>query len=130
MADVFHARGFTTEDSLPADDNLFAGDKQSFGEKATLVSGQNLTRGALLGQITASGKYNLALSAAGDGSNTPRAILAHDCDASGGDKECIVYKEGTFNTNAITLGTGITLSTATKEALRALGIFFRTNLPA
>jgi hypothetical protein len=130
MADVFHARGFTTEDSLPADDNLFAGDKQTFGEKGTLVSGQNLVRGALLGRITSGGKYTLALSASSDGSQTPDCILAHDCDASAADKECVVYKEGTFNTNAIVLGTGITLTAAVKEALREKGIFFRTNLPA
>lgn len=130
MADVFHAQGFTADSSLSADDNLIAGDDPTFGEKGTLVSGQNLVRGALVGRITTGGKYTLALSASADGSQTPIAILAQDCDASAADKECIVYMKGTFNTNAITLGTGITLSTATKHALRALGIKFRTNLPA
>jgi hypothetical protein len=44
----------------------------------------------------------LALSASSDGSQTPTAILAEDCDASGGDKEAMVYKAGTFNESALT----------------------------
>jgi hypothetical protein len=129
MADEIHAHGFV-DYTLSNADNLLAGDEQTFADKGTLISGQNLVRGALLGRITTGGKYTLALSASSDGSQTPVAILAHDCDASSADKECIVYKAGTFNVNAVTLGTGITLDTATKHALRALDIFFRTNVVA
>ncbi|MBL8518193.1 MAG: head decoration protein [Betaproteobacteria bacterium] len=87
----------------------------------TLISGQNLTRGAVLGKITASGKYNLSLSAAGDGSQTPDAILAEDCNASGGDKVTIAYFKGRFNEDRLTFGTAHTAA-STQEGLRAKGI--------
>ncbi|CAK8987140.1 Portal protein [Cleaved into: Protein B*] [Durusdinium trenchii] len=41
-----------------------------------------------------SGKYLLSLAAADDGSQTPKAVLAEDCDASAGDKTAIVYFAG------------------------------------
>lgn len=129
MADEIHAHGFV-DVTLSNFDNLVAGSEEPWAEKGTLISGQNLVRGTLLGRITTGGKYTLALSASSDGSQTPNAILAHDCDASSADKECIVYKAGTFNINAVTLGTGITLDTATKHALRGLDIHFRTNVVA
>jgi hypothetical protein len=93
--------------------------------KITVISGQNLVRGAVLGKITASSKYNLSLSAAGDGSQTPDLILAEDCDASGGDKEGLAYEAGVFNVNALTIGTAHTAASI-QEGLRAKGIHFHT----
>ena len=55
-------------------DKLIAGDMPLRSRPITLISGENLTRGAVLGKITSGGKYNLSLSAAGDGSETPDAI--------------------------------------------------------
>ena len=79
-------------------DNLFAGSNiRPVSEGGTLISGQNLTRGAVLGKITASGKYTLSLSASGDGSQTPTAILAKDTDATSGDVETTVYLTGEYN---------------------------------
>lgn len=111
-------------------DSLFAGHNvAAVSDKGTLISGQNLTRGALLGRITASGKLTLSLSAAGDGSETPRYILVENTDASAGDKECNFYRTGEFNEAAITFGTGHTAD-STREALADLGIFLKTNVPA
>lgn len=61
-------------------------------EKVTLVAGQNLTMGAVLGKITASGKYKIAdnVTPASDGSQTAVAVLLRDCDASGGDAEAVI----------------------------------------
>lgn len=87
----------------------------------TLISGQNLTRGAVLGKITASGKYNLSLSAAGDGSQTPDLILAEDTDASGGDKVTIAYERGDFIEDRLTIGTAHTADSI-REGLRDKGI--------
>lgn len=128
--DHLRASGFTDYTSNKID-NLFGGDSESWAEKETIVSGTPaLVRGTVLGRITASGKYTVALSAAGDGSQTPTAVLAEDCDASGGDKEAIVYKAGTFNELALTLGTGITLDKPTRQALRGLDIYIRKNVAA
>ena len=46
-------------------DRLIAGDDADLvTDVGVLITGQNLTRGAVLGKITASGKLNLSLSAA------------------------------------------------------------------
>lgn len=119
--------GATSDVFVP--DQLIAGRFPLVTDTVTLVSGQNLKRGAVLGRITASGKYTLALSAAGDGSNTPVAILADDCDATSADKLAGVYFAGEFNGNALTLGTGITLAAAT-IALRDASIFIKSAVSA
>lgn len=82
-------------------------------ESITLASGQNLKRGAVLGKITASGKYVLSLAAASDGSQTPSRILAVDTDASAGDKTTVVYRRGDFQSQAVILGAGHTVASVT-----------------
>lgn len=105
-----------------SEDKLIAGNAHLLvAKKVTLISGQNLVRGAVLGKITASGKYNLSLSGASDGSQTPDLILAEDCNASGGDKEALAYSRGDFNINALTIGTAHTAASIA-EGLRAKGI--------
>ena len=103
-------------------DRLVAGDPDDLiARQITLISGMNLVRGAVLGKITASSKYNQSLSAAADGSQTPDCILAEDCDASGGDKVTIAYFTGMFNENAIGLGAAHTVASV-REGLRVKGI--------
>lgn len=72
----------------------------------TLVSGQNLQRGAVLGNITTGDKYTLSLSASSDGSQTPDLVLAIDCDASGGDKVVAAYAMAAFDSTKLIYGTG------------------------
>jgi hypothetical protein len=102
-------------------DRLVAGPMPLASKKVTLLSGQSRTRGAVLGKITASGKYTLSASAAADGSQTPDVVLAQDCDATAGDAEALVYERGDFNTSALTLGAGHTASSIA-AGLRAKGI--------
>ena len=123
-----HVSGVTTDIFTPQD-NLFAGDQDPMERKVTLLSGEVRARGTVLGLITASGKYKMSASAAGDGSQTPVAILAHDSDATAGDIEVIVYEAGTFNENALTLGAGHTIA-AIRPGLRALNVHLKKNIPA
>lgn len=112
-----------------ADDALLAGSNQlPVTRTVTLITGQNLPRGAVLGRITASGKYNLSLSAAGDGSQTPVAILVEDTDATAVDKLCGIYEAGEFNGAALTLGTAHTLASI-QAGLRDLNIHIKTIVP-
>lgn len=112
-----------TENYTP--DNLVAGDTQLVTDSVTIVSGQNIVRGAVLGKITTGGKFALSLSTASDGSETPYAVAAEDVDASGGDVTNVaVYIKGEFNAGALTLGTGHTADTA-KNGLRAVGIYVK-----
>ena len=104
--------------------NLLAGSKQPVTKTITIVDSVALLAGALLGKVTASGKYLLSVSAAGDGSETPDAILAHDADASGGDIEAVIYVEGEFNQDVLTYGTGHTAASVS-QGLRERSIHLR-----
>jgi len=103
-------------------DQLLAGETPPVSRKVTILDGQDLTRGAVLGKITASGKYILSLSAAGDGSEVPDAILAEDATADGADAEAMAYFRADVNENSLTIGTGHTAASI-REGLRAKGIF-------
>lgn len=106
-------------------DDLISGETQLVTESITVITGENLVRGAVLGKITASGKYNLSLSAAIDGSEVPVAILGQDTDATAADVVSFAYIKGEFNDNAITVGTAHTVASI-RDGLRSLGIFLKT----
>ena len=110
-------------------DRLIAGEEHILSRKVTILSGQNLVRGAVLGKITSGGKYVLSLSAAVDGSETPDAILAMDTDASAADKEAMAYFAGRFNESALTLGASHTVASI-REGLRLKGIYLVSVQPA
>ena len=59
-------------------------------ETITLISGQDLAAGTVLGKITASGKYTAYADGASDGSEAAAAILYDNVDASAGDKDAVV----------------------------------------
>ena len=56
-------------------DNLIAGDYPVVTDQVTIVSGQDLARGAVIGKITASGKYKLTDYPSTDGSEKPVFVL-------------------------------------------------------
>lgn len=114
--------GVATDTFSP--DQLIAGGFPLMTRSVTLASGQTLARGAVLGKITASGKYVLSASAASDGSQVPDAILVDACDASGGDQTVGVYESGEFFGAALTLGTGHTLASI-RDVLRDRSLFLR-----
>jgi hypothetical protein len=117
---------FSAQTFVP--DQLIAGPKQIVTRNVTLTGGPYV-RGTVLGKITASGKYTIALSASADGSQNPVAILADNADGSAADVVAGAFLEGEFNSNAVTLGTGITL-TAAQDALRPLGIHLKSSVSA
>jgi hypothetical protein len=75
--------GTSTNEVLLSYDNISK-------DTVTLISGQNLTAGTVLGVITASGKYTLHNNAASDGSEAAAAVLVANSDASGGDLKVVV----------------------------------------
>lgn len=111
-----------------APDRLIAGDFPLVTRKVTIDTGV-LARGSLLGRITATGKYILSLSGAGDGSEVPRAILAEPVDATSADVEAIVYEAGEFNETEVVFGTAHTAAT-TRDGLRDLNIYLKTPVGA
>jgi Bacteriophage lambda head decoration protein D len=91
--------------------DIVAGPLPLVHDNVTVLSGQNLVRGDILGRITASGKYIKSLQAAVDGSQTPIAIAATAIDASAADKIGPVYIQGEFASQKLGYGTGHTMTT-------------------
>lgn len=101
---------------------LLAGDFPRRFATVTILEGQSLDAGAVLGEITASGKFILSLSAAEDGSEDPSVVLWEDVDASDGDVEAEVLLCGDVLASALTVGTGHTVASV-RKALRPLSLF-------
>lgn len=97
-------------------------------DTVTIISGQNLVAGQVLGKITASGKYTAHDTAHSDGSQSAAAILYGAVDASGGDTPgVIVDRDVEVNGNLLVWKSGISGGdkTAGIAALAALGIIVR-----
>lgn len=116
---------FKTEGTYTPDSLLAGNAHLLVGRKVTVLAGQVLARGAVLGRITTGGKYQLSASAAADGSQTPDLILAEAVDATSADTTVLAYERGDFNSNALTLGAGHTVASI-REGLRAKGITLLT----
>lgn len=119
--------GIYAETFIP--DQLIAGHHPLVTDNVTVLAGQVFPRGAVLGRITASGKYVVALAAAADGSQNPAVVAVDNVDATAGDVNAGVYVAGGFNGAAMTLGTGITLAAAA-AALRPLSIYVKGSVSA
>ncbi|MCV2876356.1 head decoration protein [Rhodobacteraceae bacterium XHP0102] len=63
-------------------------------ETVTLLAGTTYPVGAVLGRITASGKYKLATSGGSDGAQTAAAVMLYATDASDADQEAVVLVRG------------------------------------
>lgn len=95
-------------------------------DELTLISGQDLAAGAVVGKITASGKYTVYDNGASNGSEAAAGILYAAVDASGGDvTNARIIRRGPIVVNGNDLGWGAndaTGKTAGKADLLALGI--------
>ncbi len=116
--DNIDADGFTSQGSYTPD-KLF--DRNTRTRKGTIDTG-NLPRGALLGKITATGKYVLSTSAAVDGSEVPDVILLEPVDATAADVEAAIAISGDFGIQGVTFGAGHTAASV-EGVLRDKGIY-------
>ena len=99
-------------------------------ETVTLLAGTAYPVGAVLGRITASGKYKLATSGGTDGAQTAAAMLLYAVDASAGDRTGIALVRGPAIVSKVTLIFDATVDDAAKTVtkhgqLAALGIIPR-----
>jgi hypothetical protein len=116
---------FDTVTGSYSPDNLVLGDLPTISYDETVISGQDVTRGTVMGRITASGKLTACDHTAGDGSETPYGIMAEDCDASLADVECGAYVFGHFDSESLTFGGTSTISDL-KVAMRLVGLYTRS----
>ncbi|CCG09108.1 head decoration protein [Pararhodospirillum photometricum] len=97
-------------------------------ERITVVSGQDLQAGAVLGKVTASGKYAAYDNGASDGTQAAAGILFASVDASGGDAHGVaVVRLAEVAKAALVFGSGqdATAKTAAYADLAALTIIAR-----
>jgi hypothetical protein len=127
----YPARHVDADSFSPGNDLFMPGSRPKF-MNFTILGGQTLLKGSVLGMVTASRKLKLAASAAGDGSQNPMAVLDRDLATFDTDGTTpldmtfdVVVDGAVFNPAALVLGTGTTSNVA-QDALRALGIQFRT----
>lgn len=96
-------------------------------ETVPLLAGTAYPVGAVLGCITASGKYTLSPESGTDGAETAAAVLLYAVDASAADATGVVIARGPAIVSKATLVFDATVDDATKRAgklgqLIALGI--------
>lgn len=90
----------------------------------TILDGQTIVRGSVLGQITSGGKFVMSLTTASDGSQVPKAIAAVDIAPSGADGIADVYMAGTFHSGKLTYGASHTPATVAAALIAAGGPLF------
>ena len=78
------------EANYPGDVILFEEDNRYSRDVVTIGTAADLKTGAVLGKITATGKYIHSAPAAVDGSQTPVAVLLADADAAAADVTAVV----------------------------------------
>jgi len=99
-------------------------------ESVTLLAGTDYQVGAVLGRITASGKYKLATSGGTDGAQTAAAVLLYAADATTVDAAGLVILRGPAIVSKAALVFDATVDDAAKTTtkhgqLAALGILAR-----
>lgn len=107
-------------------------DKNYTHEVVTLLTGTAYKQGAVLGQITASGKYTMATASGATGEQIGAAVLLADVDATAGDRAGVVIKRGPAILSKAALVFGSTVDDDTKRNakiadLTAIGIVTRTT---
>ncbi|MDP3261790.1 MAG: head decoration protein [Tabrizicola sp.] len=99
-------------------------------ETVTLLMGLPYPVGAVLGKITASGKYKLATSGGTDGAQTASAVLLYPVDATLADAVGIVVARGPSIISRAALAYDVTVDDSAKITtklgqLAAVGIIAR-----
>lgn len=97
-------------------------------EAVTVLSGEVLASGTVVGKVTASGKYAAYDNTASDGTQTAAGVLYEAVDATGADKPgVIIAREAEVAGNRLTwdAANDATAITAGKADLAAVGILVR-----
>jgi hypothetical protein len=107
-------------------------DKDYTREAVTLLAGTAYTVGAVLGRITANGKYTLSPATGSDGSQTAVAVLIEAVDATAGDRTGVVVTRGPAIVSRGSLTYHASVDDAAKRQakwgqLAAVGIVAREN---
>ena len=101
-------------------------------EQVTVVAGQNLELGAVVGRITANAKFKVFDPAATDGSELPAGILLGACDATLIDRDdaLLLARHGMVASNAVVWPAGLTVEqkTTALAQMSSLGVLVRQGV--
>lgn len=127
MSGNFRARAGVV-DSIRFKQLLLPGKEPKF-MNYVLKGGHQYLVGSVLGRITASGLLVVASASAGDGSQTPMAVLGETVDAfnpdgSPHDTPMSVIVSAYVNDEVLIFGPGLSINN-TRERLRDIGIYTR-----
>ena len=112
----------STEGVYPAEFIISEAQGTRSRDVGTLASGNNLVAGAVLGIVTASGKYAEHDPAQTDGTEDAVAVLYADIDASAADADCVVVSRDTeVDGNQLAWITGISAGDKTDGITSLLG---------
>lgn len=118
LTETSHSGGFLVWEAL-----------RDYCRGTVILASGNLLPGAILGKITASGKYAAHDPAASNGTQTAAAILWDNVDASGGDTNAVVLIRGPAIVNQFEISIPGTPTApqiaAAHAALLTLGILVR-----
>ena len=119
-----------TEGNYLGDVLFYEGPLHYSRDIVTVLSGQNLALGTIVGIVTASGKVKILAPAASDGSQTAVGMMALSCDASLADTTSIaITRHAILKETSLVWPAGITApqkATAIAQ-LKAAGILIRTG---
>lgn len=104
--------------------NLFSRDE------VTVISGQNLVIGTVVGKITASGKLTILAPGAADGSQVAYGVMVAPVDASAADKKGpMLARHAVVSDKGVVWPGGITApqKATAIDQLRTLGILVRAG---
>lgn len=99
-------------------------------ENVTLLSGEDLVAGTVLGVVTASGKYAQVDPEASNGLETAKAVLLRDSDATDGDLEvAVLARDAEVQKDDLTYSTGATAQQKSDfdADLKDVGIIVRSG---
>lgn len=118
--------------ALPSDLVKWEANPDYTRETVTLLTGTNYPFGAVLGKVTASGKFKLSPDTGADGSETAVAVLLEARDATSGDLEAIVLRRGPSIVSQGMLQVDASVNDTTKRTakfnqLAAVGIVARVT---
>ncbi len=101
-------------------------------DQATVLAGQNLALGAVVGIVAATGKVKALDPAATDGSQTAAGILLEPVDATAGDRDdgILLARHAIVADSALVWPAGITNAekAAAIAELKAIGILVRKGV--
>ena len=101
-------------------------------DQVTVVAGQNLSLGSVVGTVTATGKIKVFDPSATDGSEVAAGVMIQPCDAALADREdgLMIARHATVADHALTWPTGITVAEKSLAIgqLKAIGVLVRKGV--